>query len=219
VAYRKVAEIFSQISGVYDRFLSLATAGQIHRWQRDLLSGMNMEGNWLDVGTGTGELLRKLGEDWRGIRVGIDPALGMLFVAKKKCPGCFFLQAVGESLPFREGSFRNVSLSLVFRHLEDKEAFLKDAFRVLESGGRIGILDIGRFRGTGVLLLLMKTLLKPLGVLIFGSDKWSFFIHSVEDSLSPEEVEAMLRSSGFSVISKERRLLGVVHLIVAVKTA
>ncbi len=219
MAYRKVAEIFSQISGVYDRFLSLATAGQIHRWQRDLLSDMNKEGNWLDVGTGTGELLRKLGEDWRGIRVGIDPALGMLFVAKKKCPGCFFLQAVGESLPFREGSFRNVSLSLVFRHLEDKEAFLKEALRVLESGGRIGILDIGRFRGTGVLLLLMKTLLKPLGILIFGSDKWSFFIHSVEDSLSPEEVEAMLRSSGFSVISKERRLLGVVHLIVAVKTA
>jgi len=56
VGYRTVADIFSQISGTYDFFLKVATAGRIHSWQRELVSLMNPRGNWLDVGTGTGRI-------------------------------------------------------------------------------------------------------------------------------------------------------------------
>ncbi len=218
-AYRKVAEIFSQISGTYDRFLHLATAGRIHSWQRELISTMNPSGNWLDVGTGTGEILLKLGESYSGLRVGIDPSLEMLRVAERKCRGALFVQAVGEALPFRAGSFSNVTLSLVFRHLQDKMAFLEEAGRVLEKNGRLGIIDIGRFRGTFLLLLLMKTLLRPLGVLIFGGEKWAFFIHSVEESYSLQELENMLRLRGFRILEARRRFLGVVQIVTAVRTA
>ncbi len=219
MGYRAVAEIFSQISGIYDRFLSFATAGRIHTWQRELLSRMGSSGNWLDVGTGTGEVLKKLGEDYRGIRVGIDPAFGMLRIAKGKCGSCLFLQALGEELPFKEGSFRNISLSLVFRHLQDKVRFVEEAERVLEKDGRVGIIDIGRFRGTPVLLLLMRTLLKPFGLLIFGREKWEFFMHSVEESYSLEEIRAMFESRGFRLEYSGRRFLGVVQIAVFVKTA
>ncbi|WP_457601118.1 class I SAM-dependent methyltransferase [Hydrogenivirga sp.] len=217
--YRTVAEIFSQISRVYDRFLSLATAGQIHRWQRELIDNMEREGNWLDVGTGTGEVLRKLGIPYNRLCVGIDPALGMLLVAKEKCQGCHFVQALGENLPFRNGSFKNISLSLVFRHLQDKRAFIGEANRVLEPGGKVGIIDIGKFKGTPILLFLMRTVLKPVGLLIFGRDKWDFFIHSVEESYSLEEVKEMFGSAGFQPTYVSRRLFGVIQILVFTKTA
>jgi len=219
VGYRTVADIFSQISGTYDFFLKVATAGRIHSWQRELVSLMNPGGNWLDVGTGTGEVLLKLGENYEGLRVGVDPSLEMLRIADQKCSSCFFVQGIGEALPFRNGSFSNVSLSLVFRHLEDKMAFLSEANRLLAENGRLGLIDIGRFRGTFLLLLLMKTLLRPLGVLLFGRDRWSFFIHSVEESYSIEEIENMLRLRGFRIHEVRKRFLGVVYIVVAVRTA
>lgn len=215
---RVVAGIFSQISRMYDRFLGAVTVGRIHSWQRELVSGMNKDGNWLDIGTGTGEVLRKLGKEYAGVKVGVDPAFGMLEVAKKKCPDCYFVQAVGESLPFRDGSFGNISLSLVFRHLQDKDRFLDEARRLLADGGKIGIIDIGKFKGTGFVLFLMRTVLKPVGLLIFGKDKWDFFVHSVEESYTAEEVRSMLESKGFKVESVNRKFLGAVHILTAVKT-
>lgn len=217
--YRRVARVFSQISGVYDTFLSFATFGRIHSWQREMIEDMGRKGNWLDVGTGTGEVLIKLGEDHRGLKVGLDPAEGMVLSARKKCKGCRFVVGIGESLPFRDGVFSKVSLSLVFRHLEDQGRFLDEARRVLEEGGTLGIIDIGRFRGTGVLLFLMRTILKPVGLLIFGKDKWDFFIHSVEESYSVDEVRDLLESKGFKVIRVRRRMLGTVFILTARKTA
>jgi len=219
MSYGTVAEIFSQISGVYDRFLGLISGGRIHSWQRELLSMMSCTGNWLDVGTGTGEVLGKLGDRQRSVRVGIDPSSGMLCVARKKYPNIHFAQAVGESLPFKGESFGCVSLSLVFRHLQDKGAFLKEARRVLVEGGRLGLIDVGRFRGTGAVVLLMKTVLRVPGVLIFGRHKWDFFIHSVEESYTVEEVKDMLEREGFKVYEVRKKLMGMVFLLVATKSA
>ena len=217
MGYQGVANIFSQISRIYDKFLNFATMGQVHRWQRELIAEMNPDGNWLDVGTGTGEVLRKIPQ--KNICVGIDPAMGMLSVAKAKCPQCFFVQALGENLPFGEGVFKNITLSLVFRHLQDKEAFVREAHRVLKEGGKVGLIDIGRFKGTGALLFLMRTLFKPLGLIIFGKEKWDFFVHSVEESYTLDEVLKMFREAGFEESYSGRRFLGIVHIVVVSKTA
>ncbi|MDQ7083160.1 MAG: class I SAM-dependent methyltransferase [Aquificota bacterium] len=219
MGYRTVADIFSQISGVYDRFLSLATLGRIHSWQRDLVKDMGKGGNWLDVGTGTGEVLLKLGEDYEGLKVGLDPAEGMVFSAKVKCAKCGFVIAVAEDLPFKEGTFSRISLSLVFRHLQDQNRFLREAGRVLKDEGVLGIIDIGRFRGTGAVLLLMRTVLRPLGTLVFGREKWEFFIRSVEESYTVGEVVSLLEKNGFRVLKVRRRMLGTVFIITARKTA
>ena len=217
--YRTVANIFSQISGVYDRFLGFVSGGRIHSWQRSLINILGKGDSVLDIGTGTGEVLVKSATHFSGLRVGLDPAEGMLRKARSKCQECRFVMGIAESLPFREGAFDTVALSLVFRHLEDQPSFLKEAHRVLKAGGRIGILDVGRIRGTGALVFFMKTLFRPFGLLIFGRDKWDFFIHSIEKSHAPQEVVSMLEKAGFGECSVSRRMLGLIHIIVGVKTA
>jgi len=219
VRYKTAAGIFSQISGIYDRFLGFVSAGRIHSWQRRLVDLTCGGDNLLDIGTGTGEVLLKARGMVGGTLVGLDPSEGMISVARNKCGECRFVIGVAESLPFRDGVFGCVTLSLVFRHLEDQRAFLREALRVLRSGGRIGILDVSRFRGTGLLVLLMKTILRLPGQLIFGKEKWDFFIHSIAESHSPEEVKQLLEEGGFSEVKVERRLLGIIHIVVGTKTA
>jgi len=212
-AKKVMASVFSGTARVYDRFVSLATFGGIHRWQKRLIELMGERESWLDVGTGTGEVLRKLNSS--RLRVGIDLSYEMLKVAKEKCGGCYFLVADGENMPFKDKSFDRISLSLVFRHLENQERFLKEAKRVLKKGGRIGLIDIRKFKGSGLLLLLMKTLLLPIGLLIFGRDKWEFFVHSIENSFSLEEIEETFKREGFKKVASETTFLGLVLIFVA----
>lgn len=212
-AKKVVASVFSGTARVYDRFVSLATFGGIHRWQERLIELMEERESWLDVGTGTGEVLRKLNSS--KLRIGIDLSYKMLKVAKEKCGGCYFLVADGENMPFKDKSFDRISLSLVFRHLENQERFLKEAKRLLKKGGRVGLIDIRKFKGSGLLLLLMKTLLLPIGLLIFGRDKWEFFVHSIENSFSLEEIEETFKREGFKKVASERTFLGLVLIFVA----
>ncbi len=220
ISKETIGDIFSAISHIYDRFLSAATFGRIHSWQREMIGKMNPAGNWLDVGTGTGEVLGKLEErSYDGLMVGIDISESMLRVAHDKCPGCHFILSQAENLPFKDGSFSNLSLCLVFRHLLDRDAFLGEAGRVLKREGRIGIVDVRRFGGTGFILFLMRRVFFPLGVLVFGRDRWNFFIHSVENSYSVEDMCRFLEEKGFRLLSVKTRFLGAVAILVAVKTA
>ena len=67
---------------------------------------------------------------------------------------------------------------------------------------------------SALLIFLMKYPLKPLGLLLFGSDKWAFFIHSLENSLSTEEVNRELEEEGFYVVLTVALLMfGVGYLV------
>ncbi len=210
-----MANVFSSVAKVYDTFLSFVTFGGIHRWQKRLIDVAEEGESWLDVGTGTGEVLKKLRSS--KLKVGIDVAPEMLKIAKKKCEDCYFLIADGENMPFKDKSFDRISLSLVFRHLENQEEFLREANRILKRGGRIGVLDLRKFAGSKPLLFLMRTLFLPIGLIIFGKDKWEFFIHSIENSFSLEEIEEMFEKEGFRKVEMETHFFGLVFVFVAEK--
>ncbi|MCS6998299.1 MAG: class I SAM-dependent methyltransferase [Aquificaceae bacterium] len=213
VTKKTVEEVFSKVSRKYDFFLNLVTFGKIDLWQREMLDMLSCEGNRLDVGTGTGEVLLK--SQNRGLKVGMDLSKDMLRRAREKCKVCRFLVADAENMPFKKSSFSSVTLSLVFRHLLDRRSFLREVKRVLKEGGELALLDINRFSLTPLLVFLMKFPLKPFGLLIFGSEKWSFFIHSLENALSLEEVKRELTEEGFEVAEVQKRLFGFVYLLLA----
>lgn len=215
ITKRTVGEVFSSVSKKYDFFLNLITFRRIDHWQRDLLNMLSPEGNRLDVGTGTGEVLLK--SQNKGMRVGMDLSLEMLKLAKSKCKVCKFVVADAENMPFKDSSFGSITLSLVYRHLLDRKAFLREAYRILEKHGQIAMLDINRFSLTPILIFLMKYPLKPLGLLLFGREKWDFFIHSLENSLSIEEVKKEFEEEGFEVLEVQKRLFGLVYLILSRK--
>lgn len=93
----------------------------------------------LDVGCGTGRLLAALVERAHVRAWGVDASAEMLAVARDALPtGVGLKQGRAEALPFRDGWFERVTMSLVV-HLVDRPLAFAEARRVLAPDGRLAI--------------------------------------------------------------------------------
>ena len=117
---------------------------------RDLL-GSRPVGDLLDIGTGTGRLLRFLGES-ADQAVGVDISSRMLLVARTNLQAaglshCMVRHANMYQMPFTNGSFDTITIDDVLNEAEDPAAAVAEAARIL--------------RATGCLLLIEK--ISPAG--------------------------------------------------------
>ena len=101
----------------------------------------------LDVGTGTGAVLRQLRE--HGARparvVGIDPSSEMLSRAERAVgPETELVRAHATALPFVDASFDVATCAYLLHLLErpERAAVLREIERVLTPGGRLGLVTI-----------------------------------------------------------------------------
>jgi ubiquinone/menaquinone biosynthesis C-methylase UbiE len=94
----------------------------------------------LDVGCGTGRLLRALSAAFPGARLdGVDAAPSMAAQARAMAPAGMavtFTQATAEKLPFPDGSFDLVFSSMTFHHWADQQAGIAEVGRVMAPDGR-----------------------------------------------------------------------------------
>jgi ubiquinone/menaquinone biosynthesis C-methylase UbiE len=108
----------------------------------------------LDVGCGTGYLLRELAGRCPGAVAleGIDAAPGMIEVAAAGAAGAAgaqggadgrlgFRVGTAERLPWEAGAFDLVVSSTSFDHWADQQAGLRECFRVLGPGGHLVLVD------------------------------------------------------------------------------
>jgi ubiquinone/menaquinone biosynthesis C-methylase UbiE len=116
------------------------------RWQRAVLGLVESEANpesILDVGCGTGRLLRKAGERWPNARlIGVDPARGMIEKARHLMPNATFYVSMAESLPLPDASVELAFSTASFHHWRDKAQGVREVRRVLRPRGRFFLADI-----------------------------------------------------------------------------
>ena len=100
----------------------------------------------LDVGCGTGYLLRQLdGHCPDAVELtGVDPARAMIATARAAATGerLRWLEGTAEDLPFPEGSFDLVVSTTSFDHWADQQAGLRECARVLAPGGWLVLTDL-----------------------------------------------------------------------------
>ena len=100
----------------------------------------------LDVGCGTGYLLRQLAVRCpQAVELaGVDPAPAMIAAARTTAPGgrLRWLEGTAEELPFPEGSFDLVVSTTSFDHWADQQAGLAQCARVLAPGGWLVLADL-----------------------------------------------------------------------------
>jgi ubiquinone/menaquinone biosynthesis C-methylase UbiE len=97
----------------------------------------------LDVGCGTGAVLRRLADRLSGADLaGVDPAPRMLAEARKRLGGVRLEEAAAERLPFADVSFDLVVSAMSFDHWADQELGLAECARVLRSGGGLVLADL-----------------------------------------------------------------------------
>ncbi len=94
----------------------------------------------LDVGCGTGRLVAALAERYGSKVWGVDPSPGMLDVARRRIPrGAGLKPGRAEELPFTDGWFERVTMTLVYHHVDAPRA-LPEIRRVLGADGRLAML-------------------------------------------------------------------------------
>jgi ubiquinone/menaquinone biosynthesis C-methylase UbiE len=100
----------------------------------------------LDVGCGTGALLRKAAARFPHAELtGVDPAPGMVEAARKSwCSDrpARFVRAAAEYLPFEDGEFDLVMSTVSFHHWQEQKAGLHEIGRVLAPGGSVVLSDM-----------------------------------------------------------------------------
>lgn len=93
----------------------------------------------LDLACGTGILARdataRVGDE--GSVAGLDPAAGMLEVAKRLAPKVTWHQGIAEDLPFEDDSFDAVVSQFGIMFFQDRNRALQESMRVLAPGGRL----------------------------------------------------------------------------------
>ena len=109
----------------------------------------------LDLGCGEGATFVHLGRT--NDAVGVDLFEDKLAFARQQLPGCEFVAAPVEDLPFDAGRFDHVLARDIIHHLDEPERFVQEAWRVLEPGGRLDVLEPCRYSP----LIAMHALLIP----------------------------------------------------------
>lgn len=146
----------------------------------------------LDVGCGSGALLRLLGSLRPDARLsGVDPAAAMVREALASTRAAV-VQASAEALPFGDGAFDLVVSSSSFSHWEDAAAGLGECRRVLGPGGALLVVDVFTSRG--------------LPVRVFGPGGAAG---------SRERADAGIRGAGFGGAAWRPVLAGVIRAVTA----
>ena len=174
--------VFSDIAGKYDRINTVLSLGQDQNWRRRVVAHLS-EGSLLDLGGGTGAANEVFGD--RDV-VALDPAPEMLALNSRSRR----VVAVGEALPFREGVFDAVFSAYVFRNLDSVGTTLAEVARVLRSGGRAGIVGLGRPESNWQASLHRAgsaVALRAVGLASGAYDEYTY-LHQSLDKLPPPEV-------------------------------
>jgi demethylmenaquinone methyltransferase/2-methoxy-6-polyprenyl-1,4-benzoquinol methylase len=177
--------VFSDIAGKYDRINAILSFGQDQNWRRRVVDHLPM-GRLLDLGGGTGAANAIF--DDREV-IALDPAPEMLALN----PSPRRVVAVGEAIPFGDGVFDAVFSAYVFRNLDSVAATLEEVARVLRSGGRAGIVGLGRPQSTwqaAVHRAGSAVALRGVGLATGAYDEYTYLHHSLDKLLPPEELFA-----------------------------
>lgn len=223
-----VRVIFTDVEREYDALLHLMTFSFDRVWRRRMLSKMDFsrEMRVLDLACGTGlvtfELSRRLRPN--DLIVGLDLSPAMLIIANRKkhmsqvrCP-IEFVRAAGEFLPFREGTFRYVTVGLALRNFANKLAVFRETLRVLLQFGWFLSVDFVRPRNALICRLYnfhIFHVLPVLGRLVSGywDRTLTYLANSIMASAPPTETCRALLEVGFRYTILEKMTLGVVALV------
>jgi len=140
----------------------------------------------LDIGCGTGRLLRAAAERFPGARLeGVDAAEGMIKQAAATLPAglqVHFQQATAESLPFPDASFDLVFSTMTFHHWSDQQKAIGEVRRVLAPGGRWLLADMV---AKGPMVLVVRLL-------------------RIGRVVSPSRLDEMLGPEGMAVVARRK---------------
>jgi demethylmenaquinone methyltransferase/2-methoxy-6-polyprenyl-1,4-benzoquinol methylase len=228
----RIRGMFASIAGTYDCLNHVLSLNQDHGWRRAAVAAAGVrEGDVvLDVCTGTGdlalELARAAGRTGRVVGTDFCEAMVRLGVPKVERERAAVDLGVADTLrlPFRDGSFRAVTVGFGIRNVADLGAGIREMARVTAPGGRIAILEFTQpanwlFRFVYYVYFLV--VLPILGNLVSGGKRnaYGYLPRSVLKFPGRDRLAKIVAECGLTDVKVHARTLGIITVHVGTKPA
>jgi demethylmenaquinone methyltransferase/2-methoxy-6-polyprenyl-1,4-benzoquinol methylase len=211
--------MFDRIAPRYDLVNRAITFGLDRGWRTRTARSLNLApGAWvLDLGSGTGDLLRELAT--LGHRaVGTDLSFGMLAATRGSTAP--LIEADGAALPIAENAFDGIVCGFAVRNFTDLPAVLNECARVLRPAGRLAILEVDTPTSSIMRVghqLWFGTVVPWIGATLSDSDAYKYLPKSVAYLPNERAFGRMIERSGFTGVTRRRLAGGVAQLITATR--
>ena len=227
---QQVEQMFDNIAPTYDR-LNHRLSWNIDRyWRRKAIGQLrpHQPKRMLDVATGTGDFAILAAKMLRPERlVGVDISEGMMSVGRQKVEREGLAQTISFcredclQMSFADNTFDAVTAAFGIRNFQELERGLREMCRVLRPGGQLCIVELTRpvsFPMRQLFWLYSHTLLPLYGRLV-SKDKsaYQYLISTIEAFPQGEQMEQILKRSGFGKAAFRRLTFGICTLYTATK--
>ena len=202
-----VKGVFNKVFKKYDIMNDLMSLG-IHRiWKKNLIQMMNPSNKkrLIDVACGTGDVAKLYLEatDNNSTILCVDPNINMIKECKKnlkKYKNIKWKVCNAERLNVPDNSFDFYTISFGLRNAKNINKSLKEAHRVLKSGGRFLCLEFSKIENNNLEILYKNysKLIPKIGEIVVGEKKpYEYLVKSIENFISQKQLIEKMKQSNF----------------------
>ena len=203
-----VNSVFSNVHQKYDLMNDIMSFG-IHRvWKNKFIDWMNPSENskLIDVASGTGDIAKLFSLRNKNLsEINCIETNNQMFKKNKnklkKFKNIKWIKSQAEALPVQNDMYDFYSISYGIRNVSDINKALKEAHRVLKTGGRFMCLEFSKIDNE-FLNFLYKNYSKTIPIIgkyIVGSSKpYEYLVNSIDSFYNQEQLTELLIKNGFS---------------------
>ena len=217
-----VQNVFDNVYNQYDLMNDIMSLGAHRFWKKNLINMMNASPNQklIDVACGTGDIAKFFlnNVDKNSNITCVDPNNGMINKGKEKLKNYKNLNWVvssAEKLPLPDNIFDFYTISFGLRNTKDLNKAIKEAHRVLKSGGKYLCLEFSKIDNPNLNFLYKNysKIIPSIGKLIVGDKKpYEYLIQSIEDFVNQDELIDLMKKNGFKKCTYRNLSGGIVSI-------
>ena len=209
---RLVRGVFNSVAGRYDLMNDLMSGGVHRLWKAAMIDWMAPQPHHklIDLAGGTGDISMRFLSNGGGAACITDINHAMLQAGLSRrdlqriASQTSWCVANAESLPFDNQIADFVTIAFGLRNITDRQAALKEAYRILKPGGRFLCLEFSHVQNPPLARLYQSWSFKVLpvmGQLIAGdADSYRYLAESIRTFPTKEVLADMLAQAGFAQI-------------------
>jgi demethylmenaquinone methyltransferase/2-methoxy-6-polyprenyl-1,4-benzoquinol methylase len=219
---RRVGAVFSSVASSYDLMNDLMSGGMHRLWKHEFVRRVRpRQGEAiLDMAGGTGDIAFRMASAGAQVTVAdINPdmlSVGIDRARARGIDGLVWAEENAEALSFADKSFDAYTIAFGIRNVTDIPAALREAHRVLKTGGRFHCLEFSQTRWPGFATLYetySRRIVPRIGRAVAkDEDSYRYLIESIERFPDMAAFARLIGAAGFANVKAEPILGGLVAI-------